>query len=188
MGTTHARATSEARTVAPGVTVCWHDALTDADEALRTHVAVVVGVEPGSVDVGRLCGQCGSSEHGRPWAAGGVHVSLARSGPHLVTAVSASGPVGVDVASVADVDRAWDDVSSLVGGQTPEDATARAALWCRTEAALKRAGTGFSTTDVGDMAAGGHVGDLGAPPGFCAAVAYDASDDASSGRGGSSVA
>jgi 4'-phosphopantetheinyl transferase len=159
-----------ARPVDHGVTVRWHDATTDSDDALRTHVAGVVGVEPEVVEVGRLCQRCGSASHGRPWSSHGVHVSLARSGPHLVTAVSTTGPVGVDVESVADVDRAWDDLSSLLDPGTVALGTARAALWCRTEAVLKRDGTGLSaapdrrTVEV-------FVDDLVAPAGYCAAVA-----------------
>ena len=96
------------------VTVRWHDVVTEADAALRMHVAAEVGVPPESVTVGRLCGRCGSPDHGRPWASHGVHVSLARSGPHLVTAVSTTGPVGVDVEYVENVDRAWRDLSAAM--------------------------------------------------------------------------
>ncbi len=151
------------------VTVRWHEATTDADEALRVHVAEVAGVEPATVEVGRLCGRCGSSDHGRPWAGHGVHVSLARSGPHLVTAVSTTGPVGVDVESETAVDRAWPDLTPLAG--PPPAGVGRAAWWCRLEAVLKRDGIGFA-----DGVDGGHVDeelvdDLAAPTGYRAAIA-----------------
>ena len=158
---------------APDVTtdVRWHSSDTGADEALRIHVGAVVGVRPGSVKVGRLCGRCGSVEHGRPWADHGVHVSLARSGRHLVTAVSTSGPVGVDVESVDAVDRAWEDLSALWGSEPVPEGTGRAAWWCRLEAALKRDGAGLA--DPVDLALVDRrrVDDLVAPAAYCAAVA-----------------
>lgn len=165
-------ATPVARTHDHGVTVRWCSADTDADEALRRHVALVLDVDPDSVQVGRLCGRCGSSRHGRAWANHGVHVSLARSGPHLVTAVSTSGPVGVDVESVTGVDRAWDDLPPDGRPETAPPGTGRTAVWCRTEAVLKREGIGFSAPLRGDPLERGIVDDLVAPDGYCAAVAY----------------
>jgi 4'-phosphopantetheinyl transferase len=156
-----------------GVTVEWTASTIPADDAIRAHVARVVAVDPGSVQVGRLCGRCGSTAHGRPWASHGVHVSLARSGPHLVTAVSTTGPVGVDVESVAGVDLAWDDVSSLLASESVTGGSGRAAFWCRTEALLKRDGTGFTVPPDRHRLERGIVDDLVAPAGYCAAVAYD---------------
>jgi 4'-phosphopantetheinyl transferase len=159
------------------VTVRWYDVTTAADDALRSHVAAVVGVSPESVTVGRLCAGCGSDEHGRPWASHGVHVSVARSGGHLVTAVSTAGPVGVDVERIADVDRAWPDLASLLPHRQVTDGAGRAALWCRTEAALKQDGTGFALPFDPERLADGlaerQVDDLVAPDGYCAAVACD---------------
>jgi 4'-phosphopantetheinyl transferase len=170
MTTTYPRAAG-ARPVHDGITVRWHDAATGADRALQIHVALRLGVEPESVQVGRLCGRCGSAAHGRPWASHGVHVSLARSGPHLVTAVSTAGPVGVDVEGVADVDRAWDDLSTLLDAGVDVHGSGRAALWCRTEAVLKRHGTGLSARPDRALMAHEVVDDLVAPAGYCAAVA-----------------
>jgi len=157
------------------VTVRWHDVVTQADAALRMHVAREVGVQPESVRVGRLCGRCGSAEHGRPWASHGVHVSLARSGPHLVTAVSTAGPVGVDVERVTDVEGAWGDLSTVLDVGTPVGGTARAALWCRIEAALKQDGAGFALPCDPEVLARRPVDALVAPDGYCAAVACDPS-------------
>jgi 4'-phosphopantetheinyl transferase len=175
MGTTVFAPAPQSTRLDHGVSVRWSDAAQDADAALRSHVAAVAGVEPVSVEVGRLCSRCGSAEHGRPWASHGVHVSLARSEPHLVTAVSTIGPVGVDVESVDDVERAWDDLSALVGQEDVPHGSGRAALWCRTEAALKRDGTGLAVPEGAGSQhlARGHVDDLVAPSGYCAAVAYD---------------
>jgi 4'-phosphopantetheinyl transferase len=173
MSTTFAVRPLDVTPVDHGVSVRWFAAGVDANAALRDHVAAVAGVEPGSVEVGRLCGHCGSADHGRPWASHGVHVSLARAGDHLVTAVSTAGPVGVDVEAVSEVDRAWDDVSSLLEPHGVIEGSGRAALWCSTEAALKRQGTGFRPIRSDAVPEPtGYVDDLVAPAGFCAAVAY----------------
>jgi 4'-phosphopantetheinyl transferase len=155
------------------VTVRWYDVTTAADDALRAHVATVAGVPPESVTVGRLCAGCGSDQHGRPWASHGVDVSLARSGTHLVTAVSTAGPVGVDVERIADVDRAWSDLASLLPPGPVTDGAGRAALWCRTEAVLKQDGRGFALPVDTERLGERHVDDLVAPDGYCAAVACD---------------
>lgn len=165
--------TSPTKAVDEDVTARWHDAGGDTDLALRTHVALVLGLDPRCVSVGRLCGRCGSAEHGRPWASHGVQVSLARSGPHLVTAVSTTGRVGVDVQSVTEVDRAWDDLAALLDTGTVVRGTARAALWSRVEAVLKRDGTGFDSPRDLEEAAQDVVDDLVAPYGYCAAVSVE---------------
>jgi 4'-phosphopantetheinyl transferase len=172
MSTTLSTAALEVTPVDHGVTVRWFDADHEADAALRAHVALVTGAEPDDVEVGRRCPRCGSAEHGRPWASHGVHVSLARSGPHLVTAVSTVGPVGVDVESLAQVERAWDDVSALVEPENLPSGTARAGLWCRTEAVLKRDGNGVAGASDAHQHLTSYVDDLVAPSGYCAAVAY----------------
>ena len=157
--------------VGHGVHVSWHHASDDADQALREQVALVTGTEQGSVEVGRLCARCGRDEHGRPWASHGVHVSLARSGPHLVTAVSTSGPVGIDVESVMAVDGAWADLTALLDPGLVPAGDGRAAWWCRLEAALKRDGVGLSGQIDLTRLDRGFVDDVEAPPGYCAAIA-----------------
>ena len=159
--------------VGPGVTICWHAASVGAEASLRLHVARVVEVEAAQVAVGRLCPRCGSTEHGRPWASHGAQVSLARSASHLVTAVSTRGPVGVDVEEVERVDRAWADLAPVLEFGDLSGGSERARVWCRTEAALKRAGTGFAPAYDVQVRDRGHVDDVPAPEGFCAAVAYD---------------
>lgn len=162
----------DVRRVDAAVTVQWFASSVPADEGLRTHVGHVVGVAPAAVRVGRVCGRCGSTTHGRPWAGHGVHVSLARSGPHLVTAVSTAGPIGVDVESIADVERAWDDLTPVLELGVSVTGSDRAASWCRLEATLKREGTGFGPhPDLGRLADGVIV-DLVCPTGYRAALAY----------------
>ncbi len=167
------RGTADLRNVGPGVTVSWPPSDAGADAALRAHVALVREVEAAEVAVGRLCRRCGSTEHGRPWASHDVHVSLARSTPFLVTAVSTRGPVGVDVEERERVDRAWAALAPVLECGDLEGGHERAQLWCRTEAALKRAGTGFTPPYDVWVRELGRVDDLPAPEGYCAAVAYD---------------
>lgn len=172
MSTTFAVRSLDLTPVDHGVSVRWADAAIDADAALRDHVALVAGADADTVEVGRRCEHCRSTAHGRPWASHGVHVSLARSGPHLVTAVSTAGPVGVDVVSVVEVDQAWDVVASLAGSHVVLPGSGRAALWSRTEAALKRDDAGRPGEPRADTEPTGHIDDLVAPSGYCAAVAY----------------
>lgn len=161
------------------VDVAWH-ADSDADAALRDHVAAVVGVERAHVRVGRLCPRCGSASHGRPWADHDVHVSLARSGPHLVTAVSRV-PVGVDVESVAAVGRAWPDLGVRTPTGTLQE---QAALWCRIEAVAKLTGRGLSAPAYDVWLDAYDVRDLAAPESYVAAIAtYRRAGDPDSGGG-----
>lgn len=157
-----------------------HRAEQDADATLRARVAALLGVTETEVLVGRSCPRCGSSAHGRPWARarGGrdeIPVSLSRCGEHLLTAVRAEGPVGVDLESIAAVDRAWDPQLMLHPSEKAAaartDARGRAALWAGKEAVLKALGTGLqtpmSTLRLADFA----VEDLPAPAGHVAALA-----------------
>jgi 4'-phosphopantetheinyl transferase len=173
------------------VDVRWHQGL-DADAALRAHVAVVVGTRADAVSVGRLCPRCASDDHGRPWSDHGVQVSLARAGPHVVTAV-ATVAVGIDAQSVASLASAarglwddrgiWDDLGLGLEGSSPAE---RAALWCRLEAVAKLTGDGLSRAFDGqslDPYEGAYDGvydvrDLAAPEGFAAAVAVHRRADA----------
>ena len=131
-----------------GITITWHDSTRNADEALREHVAQVLGVSAETVSTGRLCVECGSSNHGRPWATGGVEVSLSRSGPHLLTAVSTAGPIGADVESI----------------DAPDD-------WARKEAILKLIGRGLAVPMSEIRVVEYDVRDLEAPDGYRAALA-----------------
>lgn len=74
----------------------------------------------------RLCPRCGSTGHGRPRAADGVPLSLARA-DGVVLLARADAPVGVDVEAVTGPD---------------DDAALRA--WTRAEAVLKAHGTGLA--------------------------------------------
>lgn len=148
--------------------VVWHDAATSAAVALAAHAHSLLG--PGTVTSGRLCPMCGSDQHGRPWVRHRgliVHVSLSRSGPHLVTAIAPVGspvPVGVDV-EVARIDVLPSLV--LAPGETGDLARA----WARKEAILKARGTGLTTPMSSVVLADEQWQDLIAPEGYVAALA-----------------
>lgn len=67
----------------------------------RRLVALSLGVELSKVELGRrACPVCASSQHGPPCIAKPettAGLSLSRSGPHGVVAISEQGPVGVDI-------------------------------------------------------------------------------------------
>ncbi len=153
------------------VDVRWWPSDRDADAALTTHARAARGAGP--VEVGRLCPVCGSAGHGRPWLrydGTQVHVSLARSGPHLVT-VLAGTPVGVDVESVAAVERDWRPELVLAPGEEPgSGSTDAAALWVAKEAVLKYLGTGLATPMTEVQLAAYEILAIEAPEGYLAAV------------------
>jgi 4'-phosphopantetheinyl transferase len=156
------------------VDVRWHRSSGDTDAALAGHVLEVLG--DGQVTVGRVCPSCGSTGHGRPWARHDrrdVHVSLSRSGPHLLTAVSPQEPVGVDVESVADVSSHWDANVVLAAAEVADSDQDRARTWAAKEAVLKVYGVGLAR-QMSDLPLAGFDGelvDVPAPDGFVAVVA-----------------
>lgn len=175
----------------PDVLLAWHagnadtdtaadsatHAAADADEHLRRQVSRLLGASPddAQVRVGRLCPECGSGAHGRPWARYAdreVHVSLSRAGGHLVTAVSVSGPVGVDIEVVADVATRWPGEMVLAPGEADGTGLERARTWVAKEAVLKRRGSGLAVPmrDV-RLADETGVSWLEAPPGLVGALA-----------------
>lgn len=143
--------------------VAWHDATTRPATALATHATSLLGT--GAIASGRLCPECGSDRHGRPWLrhdGRSVHVSLARSGTHLVTAIAGT-PVGVDV-EVATINVLAELV--LAPGETADLARA----WTRKEAVLKARGTGLTTPMAAVVLAYECWEDIEAPEGYVAAV------------------
>lgn len=149
--------------------VLWHDVSTSPGAALAAHARSLLG--PGAVSSGRLCASCGATGHGRPWLrhdGRSVHVSLSRSGLHLVTAI-AGAPVGVDVEeAVIDVDPGL----VLASGEAGDLARA----WARKEAVLKARGTGLATPMPDVVLAHEHWRDIEAPVGYVAALAFSRRD------------
>jgi 4'-phosphopantetheinyl transferase len=157
------------------VDVAWHDVEVGADAALAAHVGARLGA--GTVLSGRLCGRCGSAGHGRPWArheGSAVSVSLARSGPHLVTAMAQVGEIGVDVESVSEVAGRWQPELVLAPGEAADEALEQAWVWAGKEAVLKAYGVGLdrpmTTVDLGDLTDASWER-VEAPEGYVAAVA-----------------
>ncbi len=125
---------------------------TDRDRAmlgavlLRLAAARTLGVEPGEVTVDRTCDRCGA-QHGRPRLPGsGLHASVSHSGDVVAVALTAAGPVGVDVEAVRPIDFAA--VADRVC-TPPERAEVRGltdfyTVWTRKEAVLKATGEGLA--------------------------------------------
>ena len=119
-------------------------------------VARLTGVAAASVALTQICPTCGRHGHGPlrvrlDGAPTSVYVSLARSGDRLALAVTAAGPVGIDLESVALVGRA--PLAAALLSPAEADALARlgpsgseatlVALWTAKEAVLKAAGVGL---------------------------------------------
>jgi 4'-phosphopantetheinyl transferase len=149
--------------------IAWHSASLGASTALETHARSLLG--PGAVTSGRLCPACGSDAHGRPWVrhvGRMVHVSLSRSGPHLMTAI-ADVAVGVDV-EVAAIGVLPELV--LAPGESDDlESGDLARVWARKEAILKARGTGLTTPMSEVVLAQERWQDLAAPEGYVAALA-----------------
>jgi 4'-phosphopantetheinyl transferase len=113
---------------------------------LRMAVAGHLGVRPADVAVDRTCGRCGA-QHGRPQLPdSGLHASVSHSGDVIAVALTAAGPVGVDVEAVRTIDFA--PVAERVC--TPSELrdlrtlTDFYSFWTRKEAVLKATGEGLS--------------------------------------------
>jgi len=128
------------------------------DHALLAElVARLTGVDAASITLTQRCPRCGAGDHGplRVSIAGSTSVapwvSLARAGGRLALAVTAAGPVGIDLESLADLARApITDVllspaeTDALSALSPHVAQAAvAALWTTKEAILKVAGVGL---------------------------------------------
>jgi 4'-phosphopantetheinyl transferase len=127
------------------------------------------------VRTGRLCARCGSGEHGRPWATYDgrpVPVSIARSGPHLVTALREDGAIGVDVESVAEVVARWRPELVLAPGESADDPLEQALTWARKEAVLKAYGVGLDRPMTSVVLGAEAWLDLEAPAGYVAVVSW----------------
>ncbi|WEO76566.1 4'-phosphopantetheinyl transferase superfamily protein [Cryobacterium sp. SO2] len=127
--------------------------------ALVDLVARLTGVPAASVSLGQECPHCGAAGHGPLRVRFGdgaspvpaIHVSLARCGGRRALAVTAAGPVGIDLESVADISRApvaevllSPDEADAVAALGPRAAAdALAVLWTTKEAVLKAAGVGL---------------------------------------------
>lgn len=104
----------------------------ESGSRLIAHLVARMGdVDPDAVVISRLCGKCGSADHGRPYASSSMetspHVSLSRAGGMVIAAACNAGPVGIDLEK---------EVAAGSGSSTT--------LWVHKEALLKATGLGLS--------------------------------------------
>jgi 4'-phosphopantetheinyl transferase len=118
------------------VLVAWAD--TAVSEPLVRELATeLTGRDPGPLH--HSCPWCGSVEHGRPYVEAPVDVGITHASGLTAVAVSAAGPVGIDVEKDADTD------------------------WVRREAVGKALGVGLLSDDEiaptwhAEVAVPGHV-------------------------------
>jgi len=130
------------------------DRSASAGVLLRAAVTAWTGAADDAVVVRRACATCGATDHGRPFVASTQairtppHVSVAHADDVVVVAVTAAGPVGVDVEPLgaarfegfdavvlSDVERAAHRAGASDG---------HARTWVRKEAVLKATGFGLA--------------------------------------------
>jgi 4'-phosphopantetheinyl transferase len=113
---------------------------------LRLAAARHLGSQPAGLAIDRTCGRCGA-QHGRPQLPGsGLHASVSHSGDVVVVALTAAGPVGVDVEAVRAIDFApvADSVCTPAERGDVRTAAGFYTCWTRKEAVLKATGEGLS--------------------------------------------
>ncbi|MET3960139.1 4'-phosphopantetheinyl transferase [Marmoricola sp. OAE513] len=154
--------------------VTWASAGEPADVVIVQALTALLG--PGPVRSGRLCPECGGSDHGNPWAVHSgeqVPVSIARAGGHLLVVLAPGAEsVGADVEDVAAIEADWPG-TVLAPGETATTTAERVALWVSKEAILKADGVGLNRS-MEEVVVAEYDGDLqqiAAPLGFAAAVA-----------------
>ncbi len=112
---------------------------------LRLAAAAETGTPPNKVTVDRTCPTC-SEPHGRPGLPGtGLHASITHSGDLVGLALTRTGPVGLDVERVSDVDIAGLSRTVLHEEEraVPLDHDGFFAYWTRKEAVVKATGDGL---------------------------------------------
>jgi 4'-phosphopantetheinyl transferase len=151
-------------------------AVVGAHALLRRVLSELSGTPPADHVLTRTCATCGGP-HGKPVLDHPtLHVSLSSAGDLAVVAVTAAGPVGVDVERIAATDFEGFDGVALGAGEQARTPRERARAWTRKEAVLKATGTGLATdprtVDVrSDRVLGAHLLDVPAPAGLACAVA-----------------
>jgi 4'-phosphopantetheinyl transferase len=113
---------------------------------LKSAVAHEEGVTPNAVRVDRRCAMCGAN-HGAPRVLGSdLHVSVSHSGVRVMVAVTAVGPVGVDVEQHS-VRRVMPPERMVMTSAEPvRESDDFLVYWCRKESVLKATGTGLATS------------------------------------------
>jgi 4'-phosphopantetheinyl transferase len=129
------------------------DRFTLAAVLLRVAGAAETGTDATLLRVDRTCPRC-RRQHGRPRLPGlDLHVSVSHSGDVVAVAVTAAGPVGVDVERTGPIDyrRLLDQALTPDEARTVHNGHDFFVYWTRKESALKATGEGLATpmTDVG---------------------------------------
>jgi 4'-phosphopantetheinyl transferase len=111
---------------------------------LRLAAGAATGTDPAAVHVERHCPTC-PQPHGRPTLPGtGLHASISHSGDRIAVALTAAGPVGVDVEVVHAVDVELLAPSVLHPAERAADLPAFFRYWTRKEALVKATGDGIT--------------------------------------------
>ncbi len=127
-----------------------------AHAAQRRLLAHYLDTDPAAIRFGRSpCCKCGSLEHGRPsveWPSAGLSHNLSRSGDQWLLAVTARGPVGVDIEGHRDIEIARMAEACLTESECayladqPDELREQVFFrcWTRKEAVLKACGVGLA--------------------------------------------
>jgi 4'-phosphopantetheinyl transferase len=115
---------------------------------LRLGAAHVTGHDPAGLTIERTCPSC-AQPHGRPRVVGaGLHVSVSHAGDRVAVAITAAGPVGVDVESGGSVPA---DLGRYLLGPGESATGTRDLLryWVRKESVVKATGDGLRAPFTG---------------------------------------
>lgn len=113
---------------------------------LRLVAATRLGVSAAAVHVDRTCAGC-RQPHGRPRLTdAGLHVSVTHSGDFVGIAMTAAGPVGIDVELVQSFDHRalFGDVLAYAERRYEPTLEEFFRYWARKEAVLKATGAGLT--------------------------------------------
>jgi 4'-phosphopantetheinyl transferase len=113
----------------------------------RLALGPLLGVPPAKVPLTRACRDCGEP-HGPPVVAGGPHLSVSHSGDRVALAMSAGGPVGIDVEECSrqldsSIERHVLAPEESTGPDAPDGMGGIFMYWTRKEALVKATGDGL---------------------------------------------
>lgn len=135
----------------------------ESPTTLEQLVARATALDSTEVAIAHLCPACGSTSHGVPSVNAPVFASRSRTAGLVGGAIYRAGPIGVDIESIARIERASiesvllhpDEASALSGLSGERRARHLARLWTAKEAILKLAGVGLAV-DPSELHLRGH--------------------------------